>query len=664
MRRLIYLIIALVVSIAILAVNANAAFDRVDRKSFNKLAQRNHLPLFWRADEVPESTQLNPSNLAFLQGMRSDKTLGNYVNNGQFTNEFANAYEEIYQLSQTTLPDPNTITDPEKRRRALVIKELDQAVPTLIETDFSKDSIEDQTVVSHLLNVASLIENVYLRQNGVFQWDAQIPADDKPSAAMFYRNHGPFCLNPLTEGNPDCNALPSKPKRIVGIYPAALQRDKTFCELLQKEPNAAELSEPFAVVIDKNSHFASMPYTLVYPVEMHLIADELKATAASIKSPNEAAFKTYLLAAAQAFNDNNWYAADEAWTKMNALNSKWYLRVGPDEQYWEPCSLKAGFHLSFAKINPDSLVWQKKLDPYKEEMEGMLAVLAGPPYQPRNVSFHLPDFIDIVLNAGDSRSHTGATIGQSLPNSGPVANQSRGRTVVMTNLTFPDADSKAKYLFLASALLCKQTMSHVTADSKLNNMMIVLHEAAHNLGPAHQYTVNGKRDYEIFGGPIASMLEELKAETSAHYFTDWLVSKQMIDSHEAYQAHLHGLLWGFGHISKGMYDAEGKPKTYSQLAAIQFGTLIKTGAVVWKADEIAANGTDKGCLEADAAKFITAMAGLEQEVLQIKGKGDKSRAEALKKEMIDENDTLKQLRSIITERRLREPSSTLVYSIR
>ena len=74
-------------------------------------------------------------------------------------------------------------------------------------------------------------------------------------------------------------------------------------------------------------------------------------------------------------------------------------------------------------------------------MEKALAVLAGPPYEAREVSFHLPDFIDIVLNAGDARAARGATIGQSLPNWGPVANEGRGRTVAMTNF-YADPDSR------------------------------------------------------------------------------------------------------------------------------------------------------------------------------------------------------------------------------
>ena len=88
---------------------------------------------------------------------------------------------------------------------------------------------------------------------------------------------------------------------------------------------------------------------------------------------------------------------------MNVDNSKWYVRVAPDETYWEPCAQKAGFHLTFARINQGSKEWQEKLVPVQQEMEEAIATRAGAPYKARKVTFHLPDFIDIVVNAGDDR---------------------------------------------------------------------------------------------------------------------------------------------------------------------------------------------------------------------------------------------------------------------
>src|SRR5206468_264702 len=161
------------------------------------------------------------------------------------------------------------------------------------------------------------------------------------------------------------------------------------------------------------------------------------------------------------------------------------------------------------------------------------------------------------------------------PNWGPVANEGRGRTVAMVNL-YSDPDSIEAAKETTSSLMCKDTFSKMDFDPKLDVMSTVLHEAAHNLGPAHEYTVAGKKDEQIFGGSLASMLEEMKAQTSALFFDDWLVGKGVTQA-EADGDHFHEVAWAFGHIAQGMTDADGKPKPYSQLASIQMGTLFNAG---------------------------------------------------------------------------------------
>jgi hypothetical protein len=323
------------------------------------------------------------------------------------------------------------------------------------------------------------------------------------------------------------------------------------------------------------------------------------------------------------------------------------------------------------------VAWQSKLDPHKAEMESTIAALAGAPYRAREVSFKLPDFVDIVLNAGDSRAPSGATVGQSLPNFGPVANEGRGRTVAMTNF-YTDADSRAAQRAQAASLLCPATMSSYTDDDQPMLVSSVLHEASHNLGPAHQYLapwpqargglspvmVNGRTDRESFGGPLASILEELKAQTSAIYFTDWLVGKQLLDGDFARKAHVKDVTWAFGHISRGMYDAEHHPLTYSQVAAIQIGHLVSSGAIAWRPDTLAANGSDRGCFEIDSARVPEAVVALEREVLRIKATGDKPGAERLIRDYVDATGERERLLAIIAERMQRVPKASFVYSVR
>ncbi|MBI4955580.1 MAG: hypothetical protein HY908_26410 [Myxococcales bacterium] len=633
-----------------------AALARAD---FNELAVELALPLFWVADRNG-SGAVDPDEVVSLWGIGQPTK---WVEGGKFTPAFDDAYAALEKAKAAGDARFDTPDAAEKKRRLAVAAELRQARPAAIYSDFRAASAEDRAIVEHVLRAAIGIEALYGKQSGTDGLAAQIPAEDTASRMLFFRNQGPWCEAPKTGSDPDCSALASRPPKVSGLYPASLQKDPKFCEALDKRKDQEKLLHQFVTVVEKDKDLAPVPYHVAYQAEMEAVSRELAAAAAAITSPGEAAFKAYLEAAAQAFLDDKWEPADEAWSKMSVDNSKWYLRIGPDETYHEPCSRKAGFHVSFARINQDSRKWQEKLTPLRGDMEKALGELAGAPYKAREVKFHVPDFIDIVLNAGDSRSAFGATIGQSLPNWGPVANEGRGRTVAMTNL-YTDEDNRLAFVEQTSSLFCQDAMPSVSFEPALLTMSTVLHEAAHNLGPSHEYKVDGKKDTEVFGGKLASMLEELKAQTSALYFVEWLAAKNLLDDAKmAERSYARDIIWGFGHISRGMYDPQNKPQPYSQLASIQVGALMDAGAIVWRADEMAANAKDKGCFAFAFDKTAPAVAALEKRVLGIKARGDKADAEKLVAEYVDKEGAWADLRKVITERLLRLPKTSFVYAI-
>lgn len=634
---------------AVAGAPADFAADKLDRADFNRIAAEMALPYFWVRD-ANENKVLEANEFATYRG---PTYAGFEVAGGAFTSVFADSYARMVEWHDH---GGCVGTGPDATRRKKVCADLAQGRQTLVQSDFSKTELE-RKLAGHMLVVADLIEKLYGAQMGLAKLAAP---SDSPSQMMLFRNQSAKCAFPKSTGVKGCDVGATATS---GLYPAGATDKKDFCKSIAESKDES-VKSPFTVVsAGPSGALNGTPYTFVYGDTMKVVSAELKAAEKDLGEA-EPALRSYLAAAAQSFLDNKWEPADEAWAKMGVDNSSYYLRVGPDEVYAEPCSVKALFHLSFARINSGSKEWQAKLSPMKAEMESEIAALAGAPYTARDVSFKLPDFIDVVINAGDSRPPFGATIGQSLPNFGPVANEGRGRTVAMTNF-YQDPDSLAASKKTAESLLCASVMPMYTQAPEPKLMSTVLHEAAHNLGPAHQYKVFGKDDRAVFGGPLASTLEEFKAQSAALFYTDWLVGKGTLDQRTADQAHVQDLLWNFGHISRGMYDEAKHPRNYSQLSAMQLGLLMKAGAVTWMPKDKAANGTDVGCFAVKAGAYPAATRDLLKTAAGFKARGDKAGAEALVKAFVDAPDAAnKAARKAITERVGRVQTGSFVYGVK
>lgn len=606
-----------------------SATPLLSRADFNRFAVRANEPVFW-IDDANHNGKPDPDEVASLLFY--------------LLPPHADYVDWVVKASRETITDP---------RIALVAKDLDQGRPTLVQT---KVAPEEAAFVKHMERVAALIDEIYMIQTGASRLVPQLP-DDSESQSLFRRNHGVKCVAPATEHDPQCSAIPGAPKQPVGLYPAEMQTSDDFCKQLEARPNAKELLGPFTIVEDVDK--PAVPYSEAYKTFMGQIASELEAAADSMKDAKEGALVAYLRAAASSFRTNDWRPADEAWAAMTVDNSKWYVRAAPDEVYSDPCAHKAMFHLTFARINQGSKQWQDKLLPVQQQMEAAIAAHAGPPYKARKVTFHLPDFIDIVLNAGDDRNPLGATIGESLPNWGPVANEGRGRTVAMVNL-YLDQDSIAARRSQAESVLDKASMADYTGTQDPQLLTTILHEATHNLGPAHEYQVGGKTDEQVFGGPIAAVLEELKAQTGALYLLELLRAKGIVSDQLARASYVDSIVWAFGHISQGMYNGTKTRKTYGNVAAIQIGYLMDHGALSWDAAATAANGTDKGALVIHPDKLVAACDEMMKTVAGIKARGDVKGAQALFDRYVD-GDAVPQ--KVISERFLRFPKASFVYSI-
>lgn len=630
----------------------------LSRLDFNRMAQRDNDPVFW-VDDTNHDGKPQPDEVAPLL----------FFSTPAPSDDIDTLYVKLSRLAASPLPDPG-IAD--GKRKDLVAKDLDQGRATLVLTDTTSYSDDDKKFADQMLVVATKIDALYEQMNGAATLAPTVPPDDRASQSLFRRNRGPRCVGPATENEPDCSAIPGAPRPTVDVYPAQIdpastavglssmplkQDDPAFCKTIEASKDG-KLVDPFTVVRQQNGKLVAVSYTVAYKDQMLGIAVELEAAAKLVTDGSEKPLKTYLTAAANGFRTNNWTPADEAWAKMSVDNSKWYVRAAPDEVYWEPCSHKASMHLTFARINTGSVAWQKKLTPIQQELEAAVAKKAGAPYKARSVSFHLPDFIDIVVNAGDDRNPLGATIGESLPNFGPVANEGRGRTVAMVNL-YQDADSREFRRQQAASVLDAESMKLYAGGSDAGLLGTILHEATHNLGPSHEYKAP---NVPPLAGTVASMMEELKAQTGALFLLDILVGKKLITNDDALHSYTDDIVWAFGHISQGMYTGAHVPKTYGHVAAIQIGYLIDAGALTWDPNKMAANGKDKGAFTIHPDKLATVSAEMMSAVAGIKARADAKGAKALIDRYVDVKAIVPH--DVIAERFLRYPKASFVYSIR
>jgi hypothetical protein len=618
------------------------------RTDFNRAAVRLDQPLFWRADTNGNGHADRDEIATLLFYPTSDAP------------DVQKGTEAILGYFPTTPQGP---TPEEARRRQLVGEDLDQGAPTLIETDLRTASATDKTLVQHMLAAAGWIDDIYGTMRGAKALAPRVPTDDTASQSLFRRNWGPECVCAKTRDDAQCSAIPGAPKAVPDAYPTVhLVPDQAYCKSIAAQPNAKDLMTPFTV-IDKNEDggapaLVAVPYTERYREPMQAIAKELAAAAADETDTGEAALKAYLDAAAKSFTTNDWGPADEAWSRMNPQNSRWYVRIAPDEVLADPCNLKAQFHLTFARIDQASLQWQAKLTPVEQDMETQLASLVGAPYAARHVSFHLPDFIDIVFNAGDDRQAVGAVAGESLPNWGKVEEEGRGRTVAMVNIG-ATPDTLAMYHTQLASLVDAETMKAWADDPQAQLMTTILHEATHNLGPTLTYTYKGTKPAAAFGGKLASMLEELKAETGGIYWLDWLRGRGIVTPQLQKQAYAAWMAWALRHISVGVHSGT-QDEPYAQLAAVQLGFAMDDHAVTFDPAASAANGTDKGAFTIHYDKLPATLEKLVKRIATIKATNDKAAAEALVAQYVD-GPTVPQ--KTITERELRFPQITYVYAV-
>jgi hypothetical protein len=588
----------------------------LSRDQFNALASQSGLP-FVVVDKLADPAQLKIQDLEFIDPTQRDF----FVKDGQFTSQFENAYKGLAEL----------------QRRQTVGLSLAEGRTITIEADLSGISRAEKIMVEHLVNAAMRIDVLYMKQTGAWRYSSEVQTSDKTdfsSKTFFKRNMGPWATAGRFASDPFANALPTFPKKHLGVYPSDVEVDESFLEKLRADPQG--LGHQWTVV-EKTSNGELKPVFYhesdLFHQDMQAVARELDKAAEAIKYlKNEIYLYAYLRDAAAAFRNGDWDTADKSWAAMNMHNSKWALRVAPDETYWDLANTKAGFQFWFAKIDTKGAKLADGLAPFLQNMEDEISRLY-PLYEARKVNFEMPNTIEMIYRAGNHRSAMGATIGEKLPNfSNDVS-----RMVVMTNY-YGDSVSRQTAIEKAGIIFTDDIAKTYAPDRDVSTFDTLLHEATHGFGVnADVYYIKDpatgqeKKDSSgnfilsktALGGANSQVIEELKAQTGSLYYTGWQLEKGIIDQQTANKLYLDAILWAFGHISRGMGTAE-EPRAYSQLAAIQVRALLNGGAMT----------IEDGKFRLHYEKFHAVATELLTEVTRIQVTGDREAIQKIRDDIM------------------------------
>jgi hypothetical protein len=204
----------------------------------------------------------------------------------------------------------------------------------------------------------------------------------------------------------------------------------------------------------------------------------------------------------------------------------------------------------------------------------------------------------------------------------------------------------------AAQLLDPESMKNYPEDREPGLLGVILHEATHNLGPHTDYRVGGKTPAEIFGGRMELVLEELKAQTGALWYTAYLRRSGLISADQARQIYTHEIAWCFGHIMDGMFTDTGNPKPYSQLCAVQIGSFARDGALSFG---------DKFHIDYD--RLPKSVESLMQKVGHIKAAGNPMTAQSLIDDYVSGAGAEFVHMGVIRERLMKFPKESYLYTV-
>jgi hypothetical protein len=508
-------------------------------------------------------------------------------------------------------PVQETSTVPD---RAALLKMTERFAPVEIAADLAKLSDGDRKALARLVEAAGIIDALFLRQvwagnDALLQQLAHqtlTPGDTSEASLRlhyFLINKGPWSR--LDHNRAFIAGVPAKPEG-GSFYPpdASKAEVQTWLDSLTGDEKARATG--FFTTIRRNAdrRLTAVPYSLEYQSELGRLAALLRDAAALTTAPS---LKQFLLARADAFASNDYYASDVAWMELDAPIEP---TIGPYEVYEDEWfNYKAAFE-AFITLRDDAET--AKLQTFAKHLQSLEDALPiDPKYRTAKLGALAPiRVVNVVLTAGDANRGV-QTAAFNLPNDERVIREKGSKRVMLKNVQ--DAKFRTVLVPIARVALAPADRQRVSFDAFFTH--ILMHELMHGLGP-HDIMVGGaattvrqqlKETY--------SAIEEAKADASGLWALARLADQKAIDPAIGQTMYTTFLASAFRSIRFGINEAHGRG------IAIQINYLLDRGAFRVNPD---------GTFAVDEAKMGDAVTALTREIMTLQAEGSYEKA----KEMI------------------------------
>lgn len=463
----------------------------------------------------------------------------------------------------------------------------------------------ERQMIDKLVEASQYLEAIFWRQSdpeGLRLYKqlekSKFPRDKKVSKYLFI-NGSRFDL--IDENKPFVGSERMPPGR--GLYPTGVTREQIEQYVKDHPDKKAEIFSGYTVVNKLDGNMVGVPYHIAYR-EFLRPASKLLREAGTLSPDKD--FAEFLRLRADALLTDDYYKSDLKW--LDLKNPKVDIIFAPYETYLDDLlGVKTSYGAAIMIRNEQESRKLELFEKYVPDIQDSLPL--APEDRPSKKGLRTPmEVMDTPFRTGDLE-HGYQAVADNLPNDPRIHEEKGTKKIFFRN--FMDARVNYVILPLARMLMREDQARNVSGQGYLEHTM--MHEIAHDLGPAFA-RMNGKQvDIREAIGPIYSGLEEAKADVVGMYGLIWLMDHGYMPKDkmpELYSSYVGGL---FRTARFGTGEAHGKAEM------MEFNYLSEQGVI--------SRDSQTGRYAVDYMKMGSAINSLMKELLEIEATGDRQRAE-------------------------------------